>query len=138
MAKVHASAINPAVRVEGEWIGLTGDTTEGIEIRARGFTDAYTDARNRRMRRAAQGYRNDVTRIPAAMQRQILIECLIEHVLIDVRGAENEDDSPTTFDQFCALLRDQPRFENLYVDVINACTQAGEIRKEQVNAAAGN
>ena len=136
MPKLSAYRIDPSIRHDGEWVAL-GDEFGGIEIRTRGFTDAYTDAKNARLRQVARAYAGDVMKIPTAAQREIVIEAMIAHVLVGVRGAQNDDGSDTTFAQFCDAIR-LPDYEDVYVAVVNACAQAGRARAEEVRAAAKN
>lgn len=138
MASLGAFQINPDVRQDGEWVDLQSDIAEGVAIRTRGFTDAYTDARGKQLRRAVRRFKNNDGDIPAAEARRITIELLIAHSLVDVRGLENADGTPVTFEQFCGALRDQPRFEKLYLAVLTATSQAGEVKTEEVAGAAGN
>lgn len=138
MARLSAYRIDTSVRTHGEWVELPGDPFVGVEVLSRGFTDAYTDAKNARLRKAANARGGDLNKVPTAVQREIIVECMIEHCLLDVRGLTNDDDSAVSFAQFCAALRDQPAYESLYIGVVNATASVGLARAEDVKDAAGN
>lgn len=135
MARLNATRRNPDVFRDGEWIELDDPEFEGAAIRTRGFTDEYTDARNRATRAATRRHGDD---IPAAVSRNIVIDAFLGHSLVDVRGFEDDDGRPITLDDFKAALRDQPAQIGLYIAVITAAAKAGERRAEEVKAAAGN
>jgi len=138
MARLTASRRDPTTLTTGEWVPLEGADVDGIEVLTVGFGDAYTDAKNAAMRKAARAHGGDVQEIPVAKQRGIVVDAMATHALRDVRGAENDDGTPSTFAEFTAALRDQPANLALYVATINAVAMAGTRRAEETQAAAKN
>lgn len=103
---------------DGGWVKL-GEEFSEIEIKTRGFTDAYSDARQAKMRRAGSRYGGDLQKIPQAEVRAILIELLITHCLLDVRNLEDTEGNPVSFELFKELLH-----EDAYIDLYGAALQA--------------
>lgn len=136
MAKLSAFRVDSKAINQGAWI-KPGEEYDDLEILTRGFTDAYTDARAAKVRRVALHYGNDANKIPAAEQRAITVDCLISHVLLDVRGLSDDAGNPVPFGQFCDLLRD-PDFSDLFVACIKAATMVGTQRRQDAADAVGN
>jgi len=140
MAKLSQFRVNAAAQRDGEWVPA-GDEFGDIEIRTRALTDAYFDAQARRLRAAAARLPAPdtglVDRIPMADRRAINRECLIEHVLLDVRNLAHDDERPVTVAEFADLLR-QDDYAELLVACFRAAGQVGQRRAETIQAAAGN
>jgi hypothetical protein len=136
MAKLSKFRTDSRAIQEGEWI-VVGDEYEDLEIRTRGFTDAYFDAQAARQRRAAVSLGGDVSKLPSGLRRQINIDCLIQHVVLDVRNLEDDKGQPVTAEQFHALLRD-PDYSELVVACFSAAGKVGQRRQADLEDAVGN
>lgn len=136
MTKLSAFKIDSKALENGEWV-QPGEEYGTLEILTRGFTDAYVDAKAARMRKVALGFAGDVNKIPNAIGRAITTECLIAHVLLDVRGIEGDDGQPIGFAAFCDLLRD-PDYSDLLNAVVAAAAQSGKRNKALLALDAGN
>jgi hypothetical protein len=121
MAKLTAYKSDLKKMNEGTWVELPDDFGD-IQILTRGFTDAYMDARQARMRRAATKFGGDLNRIPQAEVRAILAELLVQHCVLGVRNLEDQDGNPVPFDLFCELIQ-----EEAYKDLYGACLAAANI-----------
>lgn len=132
MAKLALFRVNGRAVREGEWVPVEeyGD----LEILTRGFGDEYTDAQARKQRQAAKAYGGDTDRLPVKIRRQINVDCLISHVLRDVRNLEHDDGSPVTFPEFCDLLRD-PDYPGLLLASFTAAAMAGARREVDLEEA---
>ncbi|UPY35496.1 hypothetical protein [Sediminicoccus sp. KRV36] len=138
MAKFSSFRQNSTLIRNGEWIRV-GDEYDDLEINTRGFTDAYYDAQAARQRRAAQKYGGDERKLLTAERREINIECLIEHVLLEppVRNLTDDAGVPVTADQFFDLLRD-PDYPELFLACFKAAAQVGQQRAGVLDEAKGN
>jgi hypothetical protein len=114
-----------------------GEEFDDLEIKTRGLTDQYHDARAAKLRRAALQHGGDVNKLPLAVTRRILVECLGDHVLLDVRNLENESGEPVSFDQFKALLA-EPDYADLVVAALKAAAQVGLTRQAETEDAVKN
>lgn len=136
MARLASFKIDSRAREAGEWQS-PGEEYDDLEILTRGFTDAYTDARAARLRRAAMGFGGDASKIPSGSARSITVECLITHCLLDVRGLVDDAGGTVTFARFCDLLRD-PDYADLFVAAVRAASLVGMRRAADVQDALGN
>lgn len=136
MANLSLFKVDSAAIEAGEWV-RPGEEYDDLEIRTRGLTDAYTDARAARMRKAAISFNGDQAKIPAAISRNILIDCLTKHVVLDVRNLSDASGAPILFPAFCDLLRD-PDYADLVLAVIKAATQVGIRKATDASDDAGN
>jgi hypothetical protein len=118
MARLSAFRVDSKAIEAGAWV-KPGDEYDDLEIQTRGFTDVYTDAKAAKLRRAALQYGGDQAKIPNAVVRRVIVDCLIGHLLLDVRGLADEAGAPVAFAGFCDLLRDPD-----YSPLVNACIQA--------------
>lgn len=136
MAKLSTLKQDHAAITEGEWIRV-GDEYDDLEILTRGITDLYLDAQAAKQRRAAVSYGGDVDRLPVATRRKINVECLIAHVVLDVRNLTDEADQPVSFAKFKELLHDRD-----YTPLVSACflaaSQVGRRTAADVEEAVGN
>jgi hypothetical protein len=132
MAKLALFRIDGRAVREGEWVSVEeyGD----LEILTRGFGDEYTDAQARRQRQAAKAFGGDTDKLPVKIRRQINIECLIAHVVRDVRNLEHDDGTPVAFPEFCDLLRD-PDYPGLLLASFQAAAQVGARREIDIEEA---
>jgi hypothetical protein len=126
MAKLSRFKQDHKAITEGEWITL--EEFDGLEIFTRGYNDDYEDARSRKQRQAAVSMGGNVDRLPIAIKRKINVECLIAHVVRDVRNLTDDDGRPVPFPEFCDLLRD-PDFYDLVVACYAAAAQVGQRRQ---------
>lgn len=133
MAKLSLFRVNGAAVREGEWIPVEdyGD----LEIFTRGFGDEYSDAQARKQRQAAKSLGGDTDKLPVKVRRQINVECLIAHVVRDVRNLEHDDGSPVSFAEFCDLLRD-PDYPGLLIASFTAAAMVGTRREIDIEEAA--
>ena len=121
MASLNKFKIDSKRVADGDWIS-PGEEYDDLEIKTRGFTDEYTDARNSKIRRASALYNNDPARIPTAVSRAITVECMIKYVVQDVRNLKDANEQPVNFAQFCDMLLDPD-----YYDLVVACIKAAAI-----------
>lgn len=121
MASIKNFRVDSKAVESGAWVS-PGDEFDDLEIMTRGVTDIYNDARNAKLRRAAVRYGGDVSKIPSAISRGITVDCLIEHVLIDVRHLVDETGNQISFAQFCEMLHNAD-----YLDLVVACLKAAAI-----------
>lgn len=136
MARLTAFKVDSHAIETGEWIS-PGEEYDDFEIKCRGFNDAYYDAQARRLRRAALPFGGDTTKVPNSIQRDIRIECLINHILLDVRGLADADNKPVDFAGFCDLIRN-PDFGQLVVACMTAASLVGRQAAADKADAAGN
>jgi CTP:molybdopterin cytidylyltransferase MocA len=118
MARLSNFKIDSKAVQAGAWVS-PGDEYDDLQILTRGFTDAYTDARSAKMRRAAVQFNGDQAKIPNATSRAITVDCLESHVLLDVRNLADDAGAPVLFPAFCDLLRNPD-----YADLLTACIKA--------------
>lgn len=135
MATLKRFRQNSAAINRGEWVDL-GIEFDNLEIRSRGLTDAYWDMHQAKIRRAAQAYNDDANRIPNAIRREINVDCLVDHAILDVRNLYDDDGHPVTLDGFCDLLRN-PDFHELIVACFRAAGWVGRQRQAEIDDAAG-
>lgn len=135
MARISAFKINSKAVETGEWVRL-GEEFDDADVRVRGFTDAYTDSHQRKLRVAAKGYAGDTTKLPIAVARGLLIESLLAHVVLDVRNIQNADGSAMTMDQFAEYLRN-PDYAPLLQATLGAAGRVG-LSADDVADAVGN
>ena len=136
MAKLTSFKVDAKAIEEGEWI-RPGEEYEDLEFRTRGFTDAYEDARAAKTRRAAARFGGDASKIPQSERRAILIDCLLAHVLLDVRGLNDEHDQPIPFNVLAGHLHDAS-FAPLVSAALTAAAQISNRRAADVSDAAKN
>jgi hypothetical protein len=137
MARLAQFSVNAKAIEEGEWVRPDEDRFDDLEIRTRGFTNAFRDAQNRKLQRAARGFGGDVSKVPTAQQDAIRVECLIDHAVQDVRNLIGPDGQQVKFEQFCSLLRD-PAYGELVLACILAAGKVGRIRDDEVEDASKN
>ncbi|MDN7354345.1 hypothetical protein [Acetobacter senegalensis] len=108
-----------AVINDGKFVKVDG--YDELEIKTRGYTDAYLDARTRRLKQAAEKYDGDIDLIPNGERRQINGELLRDYLVLDVKGVwhDKEKQNPVTADEFRALLGN-PSYDRL----TSACWRA--------------
>ena len=137
MAKLSAFKTDSRAVNEGEWVRV-GEEYDDLEVRTRGFTDAYFDAQAAKQRRAAVSFGGDTNKLPMALRRKINIECLTQHVILDVRNLEDDiTGQPMTVERFKALLED-PDYGDLLTACFKAASQVGQRRATELEEAAGN
>lgn len=117
MATLSRFKQNMSKITEGEWVDL-GEDWGNLKIKTRGFTDAYHDARQARMRRASIKFGGEA-KIPPQETRKILGELLLQHCLLDVDNLEDEKGNKVPFDTFKELI-----LEDAYQDLQAACLVA--------------
>lgn len=118
MAKISSFRVDTKAIESGEWVS-PGEEFDDLEILTRGFTDAYTDSRSARTRKAAIPFGGDVSKIPSVVGRNILVDCLVRHVLLDVRNLQDDDGESVKFPAFCTMLGSGD-----YPDLLRAAVQA--------------
>lgn len=134
MAKLGNFKINSKARKDGEWV-RPGEEYEDLEILTRGLTDTYFDGQAARQRRAAVAYNGNVDKLPLAERREINLDLLIEHVILDVRNLTHDDGkTPVTFAEFKVMLRD-PDYAELGLACFAAASQVGRRRQADVEDA---
>jgi hypothetical protein len=136
MAKLSAFKADSAAIQQGEWVRV-GEEYDDLEILTRGFTDVYFDAQASRQRRAAVGFNGDTNKLPSALRRSINIDCLIAHVVMDIRNLQHDDGRPVTRQEFEGLLRD-PDYAELVVACFKAAGQVGQRKAIELDDAVKN
>ena len=126
MASLSSFRSNVKAITQGTWVKPLDDSD--LEICTKGPTDAFVDARNSRLRKAASAFRGDQSRIPNATYRRIIADVMIEHCLLDVRGLEDTDGKAVPFATFVDLLHDEA-FIDLWNASVAAIAQVGQERE---------
>lgn len=129
--KVDSKAIN-----EGKWV-RPGEETGDLEILIRGYTNAYSDARNARMRKASLPYGGDISRIPTAISTEITADCLADHLVIDVRNIVDDAGNPVSVETFRECIR-SPDYPELLMAAIRAAAIVSQMRAEDTADAVKN
>ncbi|WP_249202702.1 hypothetical protein [Gluconobacter cerinus] len=130
--KIDSAAVN-----DGVWVEI--EQFPGLKIRTRGYTDQFVDAQNRRLAQAAEKFRNDVTRIPNSVRRQLNAGLLTEFLLLDVDGLYSDDaeTQKVGIEDFKALLANPD-----YGRLARACWEAASLvatgAVQQTEDAVGN
>ena len=120
---------------DGEWVS-PGPAYGEVEIRTRAMLPSYYDrlaAMNAREARRVGGE----DKIGMSFKNSSIIEALIDHCLLDIRGLENDDGSAVTFAQFCEMIR-QEDFAELATMAIVATSQVGRSREDELADATKN
>lgn len=137
MAKLSDLKIDSAAVNDGVWVEI--EQFPGLKIRTRGYTDQFVDAQNRRLAQAAEKFRNDVTRIPNSVRRQLNAGLLTEFLLLDVDGLYSDDaeTQKVGIEDFKALLASPD-----YGRLARACWEAASLvasgAAQQTEDAVGN
>lgn len=121
---------------EGEWIVATPEFPT-IRIRTKAMGAEYSDNQAARMKRAARNYGGSSDKIGQRERTEINIDALIEVCLLDVEGFENDDGTPTTFDEFCQSIRKEENFE-LARMAFECAQEVGRRQNNEVEDAKGN
>lgn len=114
---------------EGDWVTLTDYAEGDLDVKVKGFTDAYSDARTAKFRSLAQKkYGGDLTKITNGETRQIVADLLARHCIVDVRNLFDQDGQPVGVDTFKAVITDDagsPDYPHtaLYVAVLGAIAE---------------
>lgn len=135
MARIGAFKIDSKAIETGEWQRL-GEEFDDAEVMVRGFTDAYSNAHAAKLRRAAKPFNGDTSKLPVEISRALLIESVLQHVLLDVRGIQDVDGTPATKDHMAKWLPD-PDYAPLLIATLAAAGRVG-LSKVDVADAAGN
>lgn len=115
MAKVSKYQVDMDRVNDGEWVECTLSDGATFEIKTRGYTKEYQFAFNEAVRRSVdEANRNlkpgqvryDGDSLPAITKNECQGKALAEYLVLDVRGLENDDDSPLTVEQFKTALCD--------------------------------
>jgi hypothetical protein len=117
---------------EGNWVDL--EDYGNIGIKTRGLTNAYQDARQARMRRAALKYSGDQTKLTQAEVRDIVAELLVQYCLLDVRNLQDLDGNEVPFETFKELIGEDA-YQDLYVACIVAATRVSNEREADLEDA---
>jgi hypothetical protein len=139
MASLSAFKQNSRAREEGEWIS-PGPEFGDLQVKVRGLTFGYTDARAALDRMASMRHRCEVSALPAKVAHSNMVEALCSEVVLDVRNLEDDSATPPraiTADEFRALLR-SPDYADLVGAVLRATAFVGHEREATAKAAEGN
>jgi hypothetical protein len=137
MARLQDFRSDTRAIADGAWIRVDEAMYDDLEILTRGFTDAFVDAQNRRLAKAAQPFNGDQTRIPNAVRRAINAGLLKDYLVLGVRNLLDEHDQPVTLEAFLEMLGD-PAYARLARACFEAAGQVSVKSAEQLEAAAGN
>ncbi|MFT8335103.1 MAG: hypothetical protein ABF628_02890 [Acetobacter orientalis] len=126
---------NSATIQDGIFVKVPG--FPGLEIKTRGYTDEYIDARNRMNREIADQNGGTVSN---AQARKVNAELLKEYLLLDVKGLFNgpgPEENPVTVDQLKELL-DKPEYSRLARACWSAVGAVQVAAEKQAQDAEGN
>lgn len=136
MARLSAFKVDSKKIESGEWV-KPGEDWDDLEILTRGHTDKFIDSQAGRLRRAAKSMGGETEKLSLAIKRAVLIDCLIEFCLLDVRGLSDDEGNKITFDQFTELLRSGD-YPSLVTAAIFAAAQVGNKRSAEIEEAVKN
>jgi hypothetical protein len=136
MARLNAFKVDSQAIEAGQWVS-PGDEYDDLQLLCRGYTDVYYDAQAQKMRRAATAYGGDLAKVPNSIQRDIRIDCLIRHIVLDVKGLADENGKAVDFARFCDLLRN-PDYGQLVVATMTAASMVGRQIAQDKADASGN
>jgi hypothetical protein len=137
MARLQDFRSDTRAIADGAWVRVDEAMYDDLEILTRGFTDAFVDAQNRRLAKAAQPFSGEQTRIPNAVRRAINAGLLKDHLVLGVRNLLDEHDQPVTLEAFVEMLAD-PAYGRLARACFDAAGQVSVKSAEQLEHAAGN
>jgi hypothetical protein len=121
---------------EGVWIAPGGETDD-IEFQTSGFTDAYTDAQNRKHRRLATAY-GGLDSVPVALLRKANLDTLLEQRCVTgIRNLTDENEQPVTWERVKEMVY-EPQYKPLVDGMFNAARLATLRRQADVEDAEGN
>lgn len=122
---------------DGKFVKVDG--YEDLEIKTRGYTDQFLDARTRRLKKAAEKCDGDIDLIPNAERRKINAELLRDYLVLDVKGVWHDKDKQhaVTAEEFRALMGD-PRYDRLTSACWRAVGQVQVVATHQQQDAEGN
>lgn len=120
---------------QGEWVSPGPEFGE-VEILTRAMLPAYYDALAARTAREARRVGGEA-KIGMAFKNKVIVDCMIEFCLQDIRGLENDDGSPVTFEQYVEMIREED-YAELATMAIQATAQVGRTREDAKQDAAGN
>jgi hypothetical protein len=119
---------------EGEWV-LPGEAVYGdLEIKTRGFSDQFKEARARRWAKASAAYNGTV---PEALGRKINAELLADFLILDVRNLTHDSGEPVTVAEFRKMLL-LPEWDRLARACWDAAAMVTNRSMAQREDAAGN
>jgi hypothetical protein len=138
LAKLSSFRTDSQAIQAGEWVRVD-DEYGDLEILTRGFTDAYFDAQARRQHAAARGFGGDANKLPSAIRRAINVECVIEHMVLDVRNLVDDQNGGRAIpvQEFKDLLRNAD-YAELVVACFRAAGKVGQRRAMDLEEAVGN
>ncbi|PZU87349.1 MAG: hypothetical protein DI527_18920 [Chelatococcus sp.] len=141
--KLSDIRINAAAIEQGEWIGAAHGTpipTMGdLCLRVRGVGNSDYRKLRAKLEEAVPRSRREGGKIGDREAEEIFVQCLVETVLMDWSGVENEDGTPLEFSRPAALkIMSNPDLAPFKHAVVWAAGQVGELRTESDKAAAGN
>lgn len=112
---------------DGEWI-RPGEEFEDLELKVRGYTFEFTDARAERFRAAARKYGGDINKVKGKESHAIVVSTIRDYLLLDVRGVLDQDGNPVPVEVFGQLLGDLN-----YQLLVKACIDAaGQVGQEKI------
>lgn len=120
---------------DGEWVSPGPEFGE-IEIKTKAMLPSYYDAMNAKTAREARRAGGEA-KIGQAFRNKVIVDCMIEHCLMDIRGLEHDDGTPVLFAEFCEMIQDES-FSELATMAIQATAQVGRSREDELVAAVGN
>lgn len=133
---LNETKTNTAIITQGTFVAVPG--YPGLEIKARGYTDEFIDARARMENEADLA--NKGTVITNAQRRKINAALLSDYLIVDVRGLFNgpgPEENPVTVDQLKTLLA-LPEYTRLARACWAAAGAAQVEAESQIQAAEGN
>lgn len=113
---------------DGEWV-RPGEEFEDLELKIRGYTFEFTDARAERFRAAARKYGGDINKVKGKESHAIVVSTIKDYLLLDVRGVVDQDGTEIGIEKFKELLGDM-NWQMLVRACIEAAGQVGQERLE--------
>lgn len=136
--KLNAMKVNSRAIEAGEWVGTLPEMGD-LELRVRGIGNTeYRALYTRLVDALPRTDKVDGRPTPDAAER-VVIECVVETILLDWRGVEDDVGNPVAFnkDQARALLSD-PDFRPFRDAVMVAAARVSDSRAADAEAAAKN
>ncbi len=120
---------------DGEWVS-PGPEFGDVEIKTRAMMSAYYDSLNAKTAREARRVGGE-NKIGQQFKNRVIIEAMIDHCLLDIRGLEHDDGTPITIAEFRDMIREED-YAELATMALQATIQVGRQRDDELQDAVGN
>ena len=112
---------------EGEWVS-PGPEFEDVEIKTRAMLPVYHDQYAIRVAREARRVGGEAN-IGIEFRNRLVVDLIIAHCILDIRGLEHDDHTPILFEEFCEMIRDES-YADLAAMAIKATGAVGRARDD--------